>query len=99
MKLLGIICVGGIREVTCDDLCVAQLQLSCGVLATLNINTNLHGYTQEVVVCGSRGHLIAQGGDLRGRTIKEEREEVLYIDVEELNSEQSSSSTSPCLTR
>jgi len=91
--------IGGIREVTCDDLCVAQLQLSCGVLATLNINTNLHGYTQEVVVCGSRGHLIAQGGDLRGRTIKEEREEVLYIDVEELNSEQSSSSTSPCLTR
>lgn len=90
--------IGGIREVSCDDLCIGQLQLSGGVLATLNINTNLHGYTQEVVVCGSRGHLIAQGGDLRGRTAKDEREEVLYIDVEELNAEQSSSS-SPCLTR
>jgi len=90
--------IGGIREVSCDDLCVVQLHMNDGVIATLNINTNLSGYSQEVVVCGDQGHLIAHGGDLRGRTFKDEREEVLFIDVEELNAGQTGT-TSSCLSK
>jgi len=88
--------IGGIREVSCDDLCVVQLHMNDGVIATLNINTNLAGYSQEVVVCGDQGHLIAHGGDLRGRTLKDQREEVLFIDVEELNTGETGT---PSLTR
>ena len=51
------------------------------------------------MVCGTRGHLIAQGGDLRGRTAKDQqRDEVLYIDVEELNVP-TDTLVSPSLTR
>ena len=43
--------------------------------------------------------MIAQGGDLRGRTAKDQqRDEVLYIDVEELNVP-TDTLVSPSLTR
>ena len=57
-------------------------------------NNNIFVY-QEVVVCGTGGHLVAQGGDLRGRKVGEQRDEVLYIDVEDFNSDQSFSPLLP----
>ena len=68
-----------------DDLAALQLQLASGTLVTVLINTAMTGFTQEVVVCGPEGHLVAQGGDLRGRRGRDGREEVLHIDVEDLN--------------
>ena len=38
--------VGGIRQVTCDDLAVLQLQLQDGVLANIVINANMSGFNQ-----------------------------------------------------
>lgn len=87
--------IGGIRQVHSDDLSILQLQLVGGTLATVVINTNISGFQQEVVVCGTDGHLVAHGGDLRGRRGKEDRDEVLYIDVEDLNTSHSFSSLLP----
>jgi len=87
--------IGGIRQVSCDDLAVLQLQLQDGTLANIVINANMAGFSQEVVVCGTGGHLVAQGGDLRGRKVGEQRDEVLYIDVEDFNSDQSFSPLLP----
>jgi len=81
--------IGGIRQVSSDDLAVLQLQLAGGSLVTVLINADMSGFTQEVVVCGTEGHLVAQGGDLRGKKHRETREEVLYIDVEDLNTTES----------
>ena len=80
-----------------DDLAVLQLQLAGGSLVTVLINADMSGFTQEVVVCGTEGHLVAQGGDLRGKKHRETREEVLYIDVEDLNTTESFPSFLPRL--
>ena len=44
----------------CDDLCVVQLHLMGGVLATLNINTNLSGYSQVRTVQSRVMHSLYQ---------------------------------------
>ena len=49
------------------------------------------------MVCGTEGHLVAQGGDLRGRRRQETREEVLFLDVEDLNTPDSLPSFLPRL--
>ena len=54
-------------------------------------------FLAQVVVCGTEGHLVAQGGDLRGRRRQETREEVLYLDVEDLNTPDSLPSFLPRL--
>ena len=53
------------------------------------------GFSQDIVVCGTDGYLVAQGGDLKGRKTRELRDEVLYLDVEDFNSSESFSSALP----
>lgn len=79
--------IKGIRQITADDLAVLQLQMTDGVFATVSINSQLSGFSQEVVVCGSSGHLVASGGDLKGRKKGAKKDEVLHIDVEDLNTD------------
>lgn len=87
--------IGGIRQVSSDDLAVLQLQLAGGTLVTVFINSDMAGFSQDIVVCGTDGYLVAQGGDLKGRKIRELRDEVLYLDVEDFNSSESFSSALP----
>ncbi|XP_012273485.1 glucose-fructose oxidoreductase domain-containing protein 2 isoform X2 [Orussus abietinus] len=64
----------------------AVMELSEGTLVTATLSNHLQGQlTQEVLVCGGGGYLIARGGDLYGRRGERdalEPEEVLYLDKE-----------------
>lgn len=54
-------------------------------LVTVTLNSHLPGvYHQEVLVCGKKGHLVVKGGDLYGFKKGSLKEEVLYLDVEDL---------------
>jgi len=93
--------IKGIRQITADDLAVIQLQMTGGAFATITINSQLAGFSQEVVVCGSNGHLAASGGDLKCRKKGSSKDEVLHIDVEDLNSDSGNRDTNqpPLLPR
>ncbi|XP_012273484.1 glucose-fructose oxidoreductase domain-containing protein 2 isoform X1 [Orussus abietinus] len=78
--------INGIRYITSPDFCTFQMELSEGTLVTATLSNHLQGQlTQEVLVCGGGGYLIARGGDLYGRRGERdalEPEEVLYLDKE-----------------
>lgn len=58
---------------------------SGNALVTVTLNSQLPGvYQQEVLICGKKGHLLAKGGDLHGFKKSTQKEEVLYLDVEDL---------------
>lgn len=82
--------VTGIRTITAPDFCTFQLELEGGTLVTANLHSHISSTTfnQEVLVCGNLGHLTVKGGDLIGHKLKGEsnelKEEVLYLDVQDL---------------
>lgn len=80
--------VSGIRTITAPDFCTFQLELDGGILVTATLHSHMasNTFNQEVIVCGPNGHLTVRGGDLIGHKIKgdEMKEEVLYLDVEDL---------------
>lgn len=82
--------VSGIRTITAPDFCTFQLELENGVLVTATLHSHVSSttYNQEVLVCGTNGHLTVRGGDLIGQKIKNDagelKEEVLYLDVQDL---------------
>jgi len=73
--------IGGIRQVTADDVAVLQLQLVGGTFVTCTINSELEGFSQKVVICGSSGHLSATQADLKGKRKGALKEEVFYLDT------------------
>lgn len=76
--------VCGIRQVSSDDFCTFQMELSNGAYATVTLNSHCAGqFSQELLVCGTRGNLVVRSGDLHGQR-KGAKEEVLYLDVEDL---------------
>lgn len=70
------------------------MELENGIIVTVSILTNFSctTFTQEVLICGRDGHLIVRGGDLFGQHNKKsnratsDKEEALYVDVEDLHS-------------
>ncbi|XP_064466801.1 glucose-fructose oxidoreductase domain-containing protein 2-like [Ornithodoros turicata] len=77
--------VRGIRQVSSDDFCTFQLELPDGACATVTLNSHCSGqFTQELLVCGSKGNLVVRSGDLHGQK-RGGKDEVLYLDVEDLN--------------
>lgn len=82
--------VSGIRTITAPDFCTFQLELESGIMVTANLHSHISStsFNQEVLVCGSLGHLTVRGGDLIGHKLKgdsnELKEEVLYLDVQDL---------------
>jgi len=91
--------IRGIRQITADDLAVLQLQMAGGAFATVTINSQLSGFSQEVIVCGTNGHLSACGGDLKGRKNGTTKDEVLHIEVEDLNNGSNTANHPPLLPR
>lgn len=75
----------GIRQITSDDFCSFQMELEGGCCATVTLNEHLPGqFSQEVLLCGSEGHVVVRGGDLYGQKLAAPKEEVLYLDIEDL---------------
>jgi len=70
--------IRGIRQITAEDLAVLQLQLAGGTFAVVTINSQLSGFHQSLVVCGSAGNLRVEGGQVRGRKRGRKEEEVLH---------------------
>lgn len=77
--------VRGIRQISSPDFCAFQMEMSGGTLVTATLNNHLPGtFSQEVLVCGREGHLMVRGGDLYGYKCGAAKEEVIYLDVEDL---------------
>lgn len=73
----------GIRHISAPDFCAFQMELEGGGLVTATLNNHLNGsFSQEILVCGTKGHLIAKGCDLFGFSGSDE---TLYIDKEDFN--------------
>jgi len=77
--------VNGIRSVTSPDFCTFQMEMSRGAVVTVTLNTHIPGsFSQEVMVCGKGGYLVVRGGDLYGFKDGSSKEDVLYLDIEDL---------------
>ncbi|KAF6210467.1 hypothetical protein GE061_013573 [Apolygus lucorum] len=83
--------ISGIRNITSSDFCNFEMTLNKGTLACVTLNSHLPSlFTQEILICGPAGYLVVRGGDLYGYKKGTEKEEVLYLDVEDLRSPPSS---------
>lgn len=77
--------VNGIRHISSPDFCTFQMEMSGGALVTATLNNHLPAsFSQEVLICGQAGHLMVRGGDLYGRKSSSSKEDVIYLDVEDL---------------
>lgn len=79
--------VNGIRQVTAPDFCIFQMELGNGTLVTASLHSNVSStlFTQEVLVSGRDGYLVVRGGDLFGQRSTSEKEESIYVDVQDLH--------------
>lgn len=79
--------VNGIRQISAPDFVNFQMELEGGTLVTASLHTNVTSKTfvQEVMICGRDGNLVVRGGDLFGQKKISEREEALYVDVQDLH--------------
>ncbi|XP_014243439.1 glucose-fructose oxidoreductase domain-containing protein 1 [Cimex lectularius] len=82
--------VKGIRNITSSDFASFQMQMSKGTLVTVTLNSHVPTtFSQEVLVCGKSGYLVVRGGDLYGCKENGDKEDVIYLDVENLKSHES----------
>lgn len=73
--------IKGIREITSDDFCSFQLELSKGASATVTLNGLLPGqFSQEILLVGDRGRLAVRGADLYGQKRERVKEDLLHFD-------------------
>lgn len=71
--------ISGIRQITAEDVAVLQLQLAGGTFAMVTINSQMSGFRQCLVVCGSSGNMRLEGGRLTGLRKGRREEEVLHM--------------------
>lgn len=56
-----------------------------GAWVTVTLNNSFpNQFKQEVLVCGTNGYLVVRGGDLHGQQNSSPKEEVLYLDIENM---------------
>lgn len=78
--------INGIRNISSPDFCSFQMEMNKGTLVTVTLHTHLPGsFSQEVMICGKLGYLVVRGGDLYGFKVGSQKEEVIYLDVEDLS--------------
>lgn len=97
--------INGIRQITAPDFCNFQMELEGGLLVTANLQSNQccrNAFEQDVTIVGRDGSLIvAGGGDLICLKKKandnsgEFKEEKLYVEIQDLRTESSSSMPRP----
>jgi predicted dehydrogenase len=55
-------------------------------IANVTLNSHVFGqFFHEVLVCGSKGYLVCRSGDLYARLLSSNKEEVLFLDNEDLS--------------
>ncbi|ALC40032.1 CG17712 [Drosophila busckii] len=80
--------ISGIRQITAPDFCNFQMELSSGTLVTVALHSHTvpaKSFSQEVLVYGSKGHLVVRGGDLFLLKEGQPKEEAVYVDVQDLH--------------
>ncbi|KAM8715687.1 hypothetical protein ACLKA7_002694 [Drosophila subpalustris] len=80
--------INGIRQITAPDFCNFQMELSSGTLVTVALHSHTvpaKSFSQEVLVYGSKGHLVVRGGDLFVLKEGQPKEEAVYVDVQDLH--------------
>ncbi|XP_030384276.1 glucose-fructose oxidoreductase domain-containing protein 1 [Scaptodrosophila lebanonensis] len=83
--------INGIRQITAPDFCNFQMELASGTLVTVALHSHTvpaKAFSQEVLVYGSKGHLVVRGGDLfvlKHDNDGLQKEEALYVDVQDLH--------------
>lgn len=85
--------VNGIRQISAPDFCNFQMELANGTLITTSIHSHTvpaKTFSQEVLICGSHGHLVVRGGDLfifknKNDSPQNMKEEAVYVDVQDLH--------------
>ncbi|XP_030556575.1 glucose-fructose oxidoreductase domain-containing protein 1 [Drosophila novamexicana] len=80
--------INGIRQITAPDFCNFQMELASGTLVTVALHSHTvptKTFSQEVLVYGSKGHLVVRGGDLFALKESQQKEEAVYVDVQDLH--------------
>ncbi|CAD7015188.1 glucose-fructose oxidoreductase domain-containing protein 1 [Ceratitis capitata] len=85
--------VNGIRQISAPDFCTFQMELAGGgALVTVSLHSHTvpaKSFSQEVLICGSKGHLVVRGGDLfvfkKDAEPPQLKEEAIYVDVQDLH--------------
>ncbi|TDG45127.1 hypothetical protein AWZ03_008465 [Drosophila navojoa] len=80
--------INGIRQITAPDFCNFQMELASGTLVTVALHSHTvptKSFSQEVLVYGSKGHLVVRGGDLFVLKESQQKEEAVYVDVQDLH--------------
>lgn len=70
----------GIRNISSDDWVSFQMEMSGGAFANVTLNSQLQGFSQEVYLVGPEGRLIIRNGDLFSSKGNDNKEELLYED-------------------
>ncbi|KAB7505999.1 Glucose-fructose oxidoreductase domain-containing protein 1 [Armadillidium nasatum] len=75
--------INGIRWIDSDDFCTFQMILDKGACVTATLNTHIQGsFTQEIIICGTKGRLVVRGSSLFGCQSNSLKEELLYEDTQ-----------------
>ena len=81
--------INGIRQISAPDFCNFQMELSNGTLVTVALHSHTvpaKAFSQEVLICGSKGNLVVRGGDLFiFKRDQHQKEEAIYVDVQDLH--------------
>jgi len=80
--------IGGIRQITADDVAVLQLQLVGGTFVMVTINSQLSGFRQSLRVCGTAGSLSVDQDQVRGLKRGSKNEMVLHSSSPEQQQQQ-----------
>ncbi|XP_013411815.1 glucose-fructose oxidoreductase domain-containing protein 2 [Lingula anatina] len=80
--------IQGVRQITSDDFCSFQMELSNGVSVSISLNSHLPGtFVHEVLVCGTEGRLVVNGSTLQLFNNKSDRGEIITPEKREIISE------------
>ncbi|MCL4120714.1 UNVERIFIED_CONTAM: hypothetical protein GTU68_036327 [Idotea baltica] len=75
--------INGIRWIDSDDFCTFQMVLDQGTSVAATLNSHIPGsFSQEIILCGSKGRLSVRGSTLYGYKDSTGKEELLYEDTE-----------------
>lgn len=71
--------IKGIRFINSDDFCSLQMELNKCACVVVTLNTHVHTqFVHEVLVCGTKGRLVARNDNLYGQKHDESKEEILH---------------------
>lgn len=95
--------ISGIRQITAPDFCNFQLELEGGLVVVANLQSNQcckNSFEQDVTIVGRDGSLSVAGGDLvclkkKGDNSNEFKEEKIYVEIQDLRTESTSSLPRP----